>query len=405
MVLSLSELTAKAETVYTGIHNGGPRVSKNGSIVLFPGFFDVHVHFREPGFSYKETIRTGSMAAAHGGYTTVCAMPNLNPVPDSPENLKTEQDIIDRSAVVDVLPYAAITTGEQGRELVDMEALAPLAAAFSDDGRGLQDANLMYRAMLNARALGKVIAAHCEVNSLVKGGCVHDGAYAAAHGLKGICSESEWGEVLRDASLAAQSGCAFHVCHVSSKESVDIIRRAKEAGTDITAETAPHYLTLDDSMLKDSGNFKMNPPVRGPEDRAALLAGVQDGTIDIIATDHAPHSAEEKSRGLEKSPFGIVGLETAFPVLYTRLVQTGLLSLDRLIDLLCVNPHRRFGIPFNPGDFTVFDLETPYVIDPDDFLSMGRSTPFEGWTVNGRCLLTVCDGRIAYKSPSVTLTD
>ncbi len=406
MTFSIQDLTARANDLFDkGFDANSPRVSKLDQYSLFPGFFDVHVHFREPGFSYKETIRAGSLAGAHGGYTGVCPMPNLNPVPDSVENLQAEQDIIDRDACIDVLPYASITEGEMGKKLVDMEALKDKCVAFSDDGRGIQDEERMREAMTECARLDKILAAHCEVNSLLHGGYIHDGEYCKEHGHRGICSESEWGEIKRDAQLARETGCKYHVCHVSTKESVEIIRQAKKDGVDITCETGPHYLVMDDSMLQEEGRFKMNPPLRAAEDREALIAGILDGTIDMIATDHAPHSAEEKSRGLERSPFGITGLETAFPVAYTKLVKTGILTLDQLIDLLAVAPRKRFGIPFESDSFTVFDLEDSYTIDPDTFLSMGKSTPFAGWNVYGRCLLTVCHGKVVWKDPSVELTD
>jgi len=364
---------------------------------VFPGFCDVHVHFREPGFSYKETIRTGSLAAARGGFTAVCAMPNLDPVPDTPEHLRAELDIIERTAVIPVRPYAAITLGERGEELADLEALAPEAIAFSDDGRGVQSESLMRAAMERAKKLGRLIAAHCEDNSLLRGGYIHDGAYAAAHGHRGICSESEWRQIERDVRLAKETGCAYHVCHVSAKESVAVIRRAKAGGADVTCETAPHYLVLDENDLREEGRFKMNPPVRSAADREALLEGLADGTIDMIATDHAPHAAAEKAKGLEGSAFGIVGLETAFPVLYTALVKKGVLTLEKLVELLTERPRARFGIPAG-NDFSVWDLNAAYRIDPADFLSMGRATPFEGMEVLGRCLLTVADGRAVYRA-------
>ncbi|MBR3963436.1 MAG: dihydroorotase [Oscillospiraceae bacterium] len=363
---------------------------------VFPGFCDVHVHFREPGFSYKETIKTGSMAAAKGGYTSVCTMPNLNPVPDSPEHLKEQTDIIERDAVIEVLPYAAITVGEKGEELVDMESLAEKVIAFSDDGRGVQSEEMMREAMLRAKALGKMIVAHCEVNELLKGGYIHDGDYAKEHGHRGICSESEWKQIERDLRLAKETGCAYHVCHISTKESVDIIRKAKAEGVNVTCETGPHYLVMDDSDLQEEGRFKMNPPLRGKADREALIKGIQDGTIDMIATDHAPHSAEEKSRGLEKSPFGITGIETCFPVVYTKLVKTGIITLEKAIELLAINPRKRFGISIG-NDFTVWDLEALEKVEPEKFLSMGKATPFEGWELFGKCLLTVKDGQIVYK--------
>lgn len=362
---------------------------------VFPGFCDVHVHFREPGFPYKETIASGSRAAARGGYTAVCTMPNLNPVPDSPENLKPQLEAIQKGACIAVYPYAAITRGEQGQVLSDMEALAPQVIAFSDDGRGVQDGAMMESAMVRAKALGKLIVAHCEDNSLLRGGYIHAGGYAAAHGHRGICSESEWGPIARDLELAAKTGCGYHVCHISTKESVDIIRQAKKSGVDVTCETGPHYLTMDDTMLQEDGRFKMNPPLRSPEDREALIEGLQDGTIDMIATDHAPHSAEEKARGLEKSAFGVVGLETAFPILYTCLVQRGVLSLESLLDKLVWNPRKRFQIPLG-NDFSVWDLNAQYKIDPQDFLSQGRATPFAGWIVQGKCMATFFDGSAVY---------
>ena len=357
------------------------------SFVVLPGFVDVHVHLREPGFSYKETIRSGSLAAAHGGYTTVCAMPNLNPVPDSMEHLQPELDAIRRDAVIRVLPYGAITEGEKGEKLADLDAMAPYVVAFSDDGKGVQDREMMRAAMLKAKQLGRLIVAHCEDNSLLHGGYIHDGAYARTHGHRGICSESEWRPIQRDLELVRETGCGYHVCHISTKESVDLIRKAKAEGLDVTCGTGPHYLLLDDSCLQEDGCFKINPPLRDKADREALLEGLADGTIDMIATDHAPHSAEEKGRGLEKSAMGIVGLETAFPLLYTELVKTGVISMERLMELLHDAPCRRFNIPTDTG-FTVFDLNDTYRIDPADFLSMGKATPFTGWEVQGRCLLT-----------------
>jgi dihydroorotase, multifunctional complex type len=366
--------------------------------VIFPGFCDVHVHFREPGFSYKETIATGSRAAARGGYTAVCTMPNLNPVPDSVENLRVQRRLIEETACIHVYPYGAITVCEQGEALSDLEGMAPDVVGFSDDGRGVQSYDLMRQAMLRAKALGKPIVAHCEVNSLLRGGYIHDGDYAKAHGHRGICSESEWGQIARDLQLVKETGCAYHVCHVSAKESVALIRKAKAEGLDVTCETGPHYLVMDDSDLQEDGRFKMNPPLRGKEDREALIHGILDGTIDMIATDHAPHSAEEKSRGLEKSAFGIVGIETAFPILYTCLVKPGILSLNKLLELLCVNPRRRFGLPLGT-DYSIWDLNAAYPIDPKDFLSKGRATPFAGWQVNGKCIATICDGKLVYAAP------
>ena len=371
------------------------------SFVILPGFVDVHVHLREPGFSYKETILTGSRAAARGGYSAVCTMPNLDPVPDTLESLNVQREIIARDAAIRVLPYGAISRGELGKELSELAALAPYVVAFSDDGHGVQNDELMRRAMQEAKALGKLIVAHCEDNSLLRGGYIHDGAYARAHGHRGICSESEWGQIARDLELVRETGCGYHVCHISTKESVALIRRAKAEGLDVTCETAPHYLLLDDSCLQEDGRFKMNPPLRDASDREALLEGIADGTIDMVATDHAPHSAEEKGRGLEKSAMGIVGIETAFPLLYTYLVKKNIISFARLMELLHDAPCRRFGIPSGGfegehADFTVFDLNAGYTVDPAQFLSQGRATPFAGWEVQGRCLLTVSDGKIAW---------
>ena len=362
---------------------------------VLPGFCDVHVHFREPGFSYKETILSGSRAAARGGYTAVCTMPNLNPVPDSPETLQPQLDAIRKDARIAVYPYGAITKGEKGEVLADLEAMAPKVVGFSDDGRGVQSPLLMEQAMRKARELGKLIVAHCEDNSLLRGGYIHDGRYARDHGHRGICSESEWGPIARDLELAAKTGASYHVCHISTKESVEIIRQAKKSGVDVTCETGPHYLTMDDSMLREEGRFKMNPPLRSKDDREALVEGLRDGTIDMIATDHAPHSAEEKSRGLQGSAFGVVGLETAFPILYTCLVRPGLLPMDRLLAALVTNPRNRFGIPMG-NDFSVWDLNAQYQIDPGDFLSQGKATPFEGWQVFGRCMATFRDGKPVY---------
>ena len=365
------------------------------NIAVFPGFCDVHVHFREPGFSYKETMESGSSAAAHGGYTAVLTMPNLNPSPDSASGVEEQLAAIRRGASIAVIPYGTITKGSLGCELSDMEDIAPAVAAFSDDGRGVQDEQMMLAAMEKAKSLGKMIVAHCEDNSLLRGGYIHDGEYAKAHGHLGICSESEWGPIARDVELLKKSGAAYHVCHVSTAESVEIIRRAKAEGVDITCETAPHYLTLDDSCLQEDGRFKMNPPLRAREDREALVAGLLDGTVDMIATDHAPHSHEEKSRGLEGSMMGVVGLETAFPVIYTELVKPGIITLEKAVELLSVRPRERFGITSDVG-FTVFDLGCEYTVDPERFLSKGRSTPYKGARVFGKCLATVYDGRAVY---------
>ncbi len=362
---------------------------------VFPGFCDVHVHFREPGFSYKETIASGCAASARGGYTAVGTMPNLNPVPDSLDHLSAQWELIRSSASIQVVPYGAITLGEKGEALANLEGMAPWVLGFSDDGRGVQDSGLMKEAMIRAKELGKIITAHCEDNSLLRGGYIHNGIYAALHGHRGICSESEWGPIARDLELVAQTGCAYHICHISTKESVAIIREAKKAGLDVTCETGPHYLTMDDSFLKEEGRFKMNPPLRDKSDRDALVEGILDGTIDMIATDHAPHSAEEKAKGLQKSAFGVVGIETAFPILYTYLVKSGILELPKLIDLLCKNPRERFGLPLG-SDYSIWDLNEAYAVDPARFLSKGKATPFEGWQVFGKCMATVHDGKVVY---------
>lgn len=371
------------------------------SMVTLPAFADLHVHFREPGQTWKETIRTGSLAAARGGYTLVCAMPNLNPVPDSLEHLAVEQEAIDRDALIRVLPYGSITKGRQGRELVDFHALKGGCVAFSDDGSGVQSPEMMREAMRAAAAEDVIIAAHCEDNSLLRGGYIHDGRYCREHGHKGICSESEWGQIARDVELAAETGCRYHVCHISTVESVDIIRQAKKSGVKVTCETAPHYLTLCEDDLQEDGRFKMNPPLRTADDREALIEGLADGTIDVIATDHAPHSAEEKSKGLAGSAMGIVGLETAFPVLYTRLVRTGRLSLDRLVEALATAPRRIFRLPEAPEDWVEVDLDTPWTIRSGEFASMGRATPFEGWEVYGKVLRTVYHGKTVYNNLTI----
>ena len=378
------------------LSRSGLSVFHSDRYVVLPGFCDVHVHFREPGFSYKETIKTGCASAARGGYTAVCTMPNLAPVPDSAEHLGEQTKMIDRDATIGVYPYAAITVGQKGEQLSDMEAMCDRAIAFSDDGRGVQSDDMMREAMTRARALGKMVVAHCEVNSLLRGGYIHDGEYARAHGHKGICSESEYAQIERDLKLARETGCAYHVCHISAKESVALIRRAKAEGVNVTCETGPHYLVMDDSDLREEGRFKMNPPLRGREDREALVEGLLDGTIDMIATDHAPHSAEEKSRGLAGSAFGIVGLETAFPVLWTKLVKEGILTFDKLMELMVTNPRKRFGIPMGQ-DFSVWDLNEQFTVNPDDFLSLGRATPFAGMSFYGVNYLTVHDGNIVYK--------
>ena len=374
----------------------GVPVTASGNCFLFPGFVDVHVHLREPGFLYKETIATGTAACARGGYSDVCAMPNLNPVPDSPEHLAPQLDAIAKDARIRVYPYGSITVEQRGEQLADLEGMAKDVIAFSDDGRGVQDEALMRQAMLKCRELGKILVAHCEDNSLLRGGYIHDGEYAAAHGHRGICSESEWGPIARDLKLAKETGCAYHVCHISTKESVELIRQAKREGVDVTCETGPHYILLSDQDLQEDGRFKMNPPLRSEEDRKAILDGILDGTIDMIATDHAPHSAEEKAKGLEKSAMGVVGIETAFPLLYTHLVKTGLMSLERLIELMAVNPRKRFDIPMTE-DFSIWDLDKEYIIDPEDFLSKGRATPFAGWKVSGENLMTIVGGNIVWQ--------
>ena len=363
---------------------------------VFPGFCDVHVHFREPGFSYKETIKSGSYAAAKGGYTTVCTMPNLNPVPDDFENLKKQLDIIEKDACINVIPYGSITVKQEGEILSDMESMKDYVCAFTDDGKGIQSEELMEKAMLISKDMGKMIVAHCEDNSLLKGGYIHDGEYAKEHSHRGICSESEYGPVIRDIQLSKKTGCSYHVCHISAKESVEAIREAKKNGVDITCETAPHYLVLDDSDLKEEGRFKMNPPLRAEADRVALLKGINDGTIDMIATDHAPHSEEEKSKGLEKSAFGITGIEIAFPVLYTKLVKEGKVSLEKIIELLGVNPYKRFGFE-KKCDFSIWNLEEEFTVNSDEFLSKGHATPFEGVKLFGKCIRTVCNGKTVYK--------
>lgn len=374
--------------------------------VLFPGFVDVHVHLREPGFSYKETIRTGTLAAAHGGFAHVAAMPNLDPVPDCAAALAVQRAIIEKDALVHVHPYGAVSVGEKGERLADLDGLAPGVIAFSDDGRGVQSESLMREAMMQCRRLGKILAAHCEDNSLLHGGYIHDGAYARAHGHRGICSESEWGPITRDLRLAEETGCAYHVCHVSTKESVALIRAAKRRGVDVTCETAPHYLTFTDEDLQEDGRFKMNPPLRAREDRDALIEGLLDGTIDMLVTDHAPHSREEKARGLEKSAMGVVGLETSFAASYTALVQTGILPLEKLVDLMHGAPMRRFGCGTElaegqPADLTAFDLTKTYTVDPETFLTMGRATPFAGRALTGVCKLTMIGGEPVWKEETL----
>ncbi len=385
----------------------GDRTVDLAGRTIVPGLVDVHVHLREPGFSGKETIATGTAAAARGGYTAVCAMPNLVPAPDTAEALERQIEIIRRDAVVRVYPYGCITMGQRGAgRLADMEALARDVVGFSDDGRGVQSGALMEEAMRRAAALGKLIAAHCEVDELLHGGYIHDGAYCRAHGHRGISSESEWRQVARDIELAEKTGCQYHVCHVSTAESVELVRRAKARGLCVSCETAPHYLLLCDEDLQEEGRFKMNPPLRSSEDREALRRGVQDGTIEVVATDHAPHTAEEKSRGLAGSAMGIVGLECAFGVLYTGLVLPGIIPLERLVELMADNPRRLFGLggglqPGDAADFTVLDLDGEYAIDPETFRSKGRATPFAGWRVRGRAVRTVVGGRTVYEEETM----
>ena len=367
------------------------------NFVILPGFCDVHVHFREPGFSYKETIGSGTHAAARGGYTTVCTMPNLNPVPDSYENLNKQLEIIKRDAIINVIPYGAITKGEKGEELSDMEEMLPYIVGFSDDGRGVQNSEMMKKAMIKAKSLDKPIVAHCEDNNLLNGGYIHDGEYAKINKHKGICSESEWGQIKRDIELVRETGVKYHVCHISTKESVDLIREAKKQGINITSETAPHYLVFNDMDLKEEGRYKMNPPIRSEEDRLALIEGIKDGTIDMIATDHAPHSKEEKSKGLKGSLMGVVGLETAFPVLYTYLVKTNIISMQKLIELMCINPRKRFGFETDKG-FCVWNLNEKYLINPSEFVTKGRSTPFENMEVYGKNVMTGIGEKIIYKN-------
>lgn len=363
--------------------------------VILPGFCDVHVHFREPGFSYKETIFSGSLAAARGGYTAVCTMPNLNPVPDNKAHLKEQLDLIKEDGLIHIYPYGTITMGQKGENLSDMKTLAPQVIAFTDDGKGVQRTELMRAAMKQAKQLGKLIVAHCEDESLLNGGYIHNGDYARDNHHRGISSESEWKQLERDLALVKETGCAYHVCHVSTKESVELIRKAKAQKLNVTCETAPHYLLMDDSYLQEDGRYKMNPPLRDSSDREALIEGLKDGTIDMIATDHAPHSAEEKSKGLDGSSFGIVGLETAFPLLYTYLVKENIISLEKLMQLLVSNPRKRFKIPMTT-DFSIWDLRQSYIIDPEEFQSMGKSTPFTGWRANGKCIATVCDGKLVW---------
>lgn len=400
----------RIEAVGAGVPAHGAQVVPCRGLVIVPGLVDVHVHLREPGFTTKETIATGTAAAAHGGYTVVCPMPNLSPAPDTPAHLAVEMEAIRRSAVVRVVPYASITVGQKGRgELVDFAALAPHVVGFSDDGRGVQSSELMEEAMRCAAAVQRPVVAHCEVDDLLRGGYIHDGAYSRAHGHRGICSESEWRQVERDLALAEKTGCQYHVCHVSTKESVELVRRAKARGLRVSCETAPHYLLLTEDDLQEDGRFKMNPPLRSAADRAALIAGIQDGTIEVIATDHAPHTAEEKSRGLAGSAMGIVGLECAFGLMYKYMVLGGIVSFGKLLELMSENPRRLFGLGGGrieagaAADLVVLELDTPYTVDPRSFLSMGRATPFAGWQAQGRAVLTLADGHVAYADEKMKL--
>lgn len=372
---------------------------------LIPGFADVHTHLREPGFSYKETIGSGSKAGARAGYTLLCTMPNLNPPPDCSEGLKVQTDIIEKDAVIDIIPFGTITRGRKGTgKLIDFAAIADKVAGFSDDGTGVQNEELMRMAMQKCASLGKIISAHCEVNELLKGGYIHDGEYCKMHGHRGICSQSEWQQIERDCRLAEETGCQYHVCHISTKESVDIIRKAKARGVNVTCETGPHYLTMCDEDLQEDGRFKMNPPLRSREDMQALIEGVKDGTIDVISTDHAPHSIEEKSKGLEGSAMGVVGLETAFAVLNTKLVKTGVITLERLIDMMSFRPREIFGFEGGkieegqPADLALIDIDREWTVDPDKFLTKGRATPFKDWKLQGENLLTICKGEIVYEA-------
>ena len=377
------------------------RIIDAEGLVVAPAFVDVHVHLREPGYGYKERIATGTMAAARGGYTTVCSMPNLNPVPDSVENLKAQQEIIDRDAKIEVLPYAAITIGRKGEELVDMASLVGKVCAFSDDGSGVQVDGMMERAMTEAVKHDQLIAAHCEVEELLKGGYIHDGEYAKAHGHKGICSESEWEQVKRDIEIAERLGCRYHVCHISTKETVQLVREAKARGVKVTCETGPHYLIFTDMDLEEDARWKMNPPLRSAQDRAALVEGIKDGTIDMIATDHAPHSVEEKSRGLKDSAMGIVGLETAFAALNTHLVRKGVITMERLVELMSLNPRKVFRIAggLNEGDradVVLLDTEKEWRVDSEKFYSMGRISMFDGREMTGDVVMTLHRGEIVY---------
>lgn len=372
-------------------------VSNYNNCIVIPGLFDVHVHLREPGFSYKETIKSGTLACAHGGYTAVCSMPNLDPVPDCKDSLDVQLKLIEKDACIAVYPYGAITKGERGEQLSDMKDMASSVIAFSDDGRGVQSREMMKEAMLKAKSLGKMIVAHCEDNSLLCGGYIHKGKYAEKHGHRGISSESEWKQIERDLELVKETGCAYHVCHISTKESVGLIRRAKADGLNVSCETCPHYLVLCEDDMQEDARFKMNPPLRSAEDRAALIEGIKDGTIDMIVTDHAPHSAEEKSKGLEKSAMGVVGIETAFSVIYTYLVRPEIITLERAIELMAINPRRRFNVPLKNDEFTVFAPNEAYTVDSRNFFSMGRSTPFEGYKLYGKIKMTVIGGKTVWK--------
>lgn len=396
----------KIDTLGTSIsENGVDRVFFAQDKYLIPGFVDVHVHLRQPGFSYKETIKTGTQSAAAGGYTAVCSMPNVDPVPDCIQGIKAQTDIIEKDAVINVYPFASITKGRKGcGELVDFDALKDAAVGFSDDGTGVQDGSDMYEAMKRCAKIGKIISAHCEVNSLLNGGYIHDGEYCKEHNHKGICSASEYEQIERDCLLAQRTGVHYHVCHISTKESVDIIRRAKADGINVTCETGPHYLTMSDADLQEDGRFKMNPPLRSIEDKRALVEGVIDGTIDVIATDHAPHSKEEKSKGLAKSAMGVVGLETSFGVLNTKLVKTNIITLEKLVYMMSVRPREIFNLAGGKiaegevADLALLDIDKEWTVNPDEFYSMGKATPFDGWKLQGKNVLTICKGEIVYEA-------
>ncbi len=370
-------------------------INGDANIVILPGFLDVHVHLREPGFFHKETIKTGTLASLASGYTAICSMPNLNPVPDSVENLQVQLDIIKNDANCEVYPYGAITKGENGSELVDFQALAPYCVAFSDDGKGVQSKEITKKAMEEIAKTGRIFCAHLEDDKIKKNGVIHCGKYSKEHNIPGIPSEAEYGMLARDLELVKETGVKYHVCHLSTKEGVEMIRKAKAEGLDVSCETAPHYLVLTEDDLQDHGNFKMNPPLRSAEDRDALIEGIKDGTIDMIATDHAPHTLEDKQGGLLKSAMGIVGIEIAFPILYTNLVKTNIITLEKLVKMMTKAPAERFGIKQEMAEnFTVFDLNAKYEIKAENFHSKGVNSPFIGKEVFGKCIKTVNGGNV-----------